>query len=112
MFFGRDKGRHALNFQQAGFERAAQEYEQAARDQVHVCSCTCQEQMPREGVRENMCALENQAEQTWTSHQMILLNEMTSVAGDVLEKPEEVCSLKQRQNFKGIKGKVMSTKHE
>ena len=28
--------RHALNFQEAGFDRAAQEEEQTARDEVHV----------------------------------------------------------------------------
>ena len=39
-FTGQEQGRHALNFQQANFERAAQEYDQAARDEVHVCSCT------------------------------------------------------------------------
>ena len=32
-----------------------------------------------------MGALENQAEQTWTSHQATLLNEMNDVAGDALE---------------------------
>ena len=30
-------------------------------------------------------ALENQAEQTWTSHQVTLLNEKNSVVGDALE---------------------------
>ena len=34
--FGLVQGRNALNFQQAGFERAAEEHEQAARDEVHV----------------------------------------------------------------------------
>ena len=33
-----------------------------------------------------MGALENQAEQTWTSHQVTLLNEMNCVASDALEK--------------------------
>ena len=32
-----------------------------------------------------MGALENQAEQTWTSHQVTLLNEMNCVASDELE---------------------------
>ena len=31
-----EHGRSALNYQQASFERAAQEYEQAAQDEVHV----------------------------------------------------------------------------
>ena len=31
-----EQGRKALNFQQAGFETAAQQHEQAARDEVHV----------------------------------------------------------------------------
>ena len=36
-------------------------------------------------MRERVGALENQAEQTWTSHQVTLLNEMTSVPSDALE---------------------------
>ena len=56
-----------------------------------------------------MCVFENQAEQTWTSHQVTLLKEMNSVAGDALENQRRiVCSLKQRQTFKGIKGQVAS----
>ena len=42
-------------------------------------------------------------------HQVTFLKEMNSVAGDALEKPgkrEEVCPMKQRQNFTGIKGKI------
>ena len=35
-FYWQEQGRQDLNFQQAGFERAAQEYEQAARDEVHI----------------------------------------------------------------------------
>ena len=34
--FWKEQGRNALNCQQAGFERAAQEYEQAARDEADV----------------------------------------------------------------------------
>ena len=34
---------------------------------------------------ERLSALENQAEQTWTSHQVMLLYEMNSIAGDELE---------------------------
>ena len=41
-----------------------------------------------------------------TSHKVTLLNEMNGVAGDTLKKPEKVvCSMMQRQNFKGIRGK-------
>ena len=36
-------------------------------------------------LRERMDALDNQAEQTWTSHQVTLLDEMDGVAGDALE---------------------------
>ena len=36
-------------------------------------------------LREIMDALENQAEQTWTSHQVAILDEMDGVAGDALE---------------------------
>ena len=31
-----EQGGNALNFQQSGFETAAQDYEQAAREEVHV----------------------------------------------------------------------------
>ena len=49
----------------------------------------------------------NQAEQTWTYHRVTLLDEMNSVACDALWKTrQEVCSVKQRQNFKSINGKV------
>ena len=33
---GRKEGRHALNFKQVGFERAALDHEQAARDEIHA----------------------------------------------------------------------------
>ena len=36
-------------------------------------------------MRERMGALENQEEQTWTEHQVTLLNDMKSVAGDAME---------------------------
>ena len=36
-------------------------------------------------MRERMGALENQAEQNWTSHQVTLLFEIGGVAGDALE---------------------------
>ena len=67
-----------------GFERAAQEYEQEARDEVRV-AVTQHTEMSRAEIRESMRALENQAEQTWTSHQNTKLNEMNGVAGEALE---------------------------
>ena len=45
-------GRHALNFQQASFERAAQECEQAARGEVHVAVAQATERSGAE-VREH-----------------------------------------------------------
>ena len=39
----RNQGRNALNFQQAGFERAAQEYEPAGRDEIHVAAAQSME---------------------------------------------------------------------
>ena len=42
----------------------------------------------RAEMRTTMGALDLQAE-TWTSHHGILMNEMTGVAGDALEKPEK-----------------------
>ena len=64
--YWREQGRHALNFQQAGFERAAQEHEQAARDEVDVARAV------QKG------ALEQRAEQSWFSHQVILLDGMNN----------------------------------
>ena len=78
----REQVRTDLNFQQAGFERAAQEYEQAARDEVHVAGarkCLDEEML------ETMGALENEAEHTWTSHQIMSLHEMNSVTGGALD---------------------------
>ena len=60
-----EQGRHALNFKQAGIERAAQEHEQAARDKVHAALAQATE-MSRAEMRERMGALENQTEQTST----------------------------------------------
>ena len=65
--YWQERGRNALNFQHAGFGRVAQEYEQTARDEVHVAVPQASE-MSRAEMRETMGALENQAEQTWTSH--------------------------------------------
>ena len=59
------------------FERAAQEYEQAARAEVH--GAVAQAEMSAE-MWERMCALGNQAKQPWTSHQVTVLNEMSCVA--------------------------------
>ena len=67
--YWQEQGRHALNFQQASFERAAQEYEQAARDEVHVALAQDTEMSGAE-MRERLEAVENQAEQTWTAHQV------------------------------------------
>ena len=38
---GQEQGSHALNFPQAGFERAAQECERSACDEVHVALAAC-----------------------------------------------------------------------
>ena len=45
MMFTQDQGRQVLNFQQAGFETAVQEYEQAARDEVHFAVAQATEKM-------------------------------------------------------------------
>ena len=78
------KGRHALNCQQGSIERAAQEREQAARDEVHVAVARATEMSGAE-LLARMNALEQRAEQSWTSHQVALLDEANSVAGDALE---------------------------
>ena len=58
--------------------------------------------MSRAELRYRMGALEQRAEQSWTSHQVMLLDEMNSVAGDALEwkSREEACSVEQIQNFR------------
>ena len=56
-----EQGRNALNFQQAGCERAAQDFEEAARDEVHVAVAQATEVSGKE-MREVMGALDTQAE--------------------------------------------------
>ena len=80
----REQGRNALNFQQAGFESAAQEHEQATRDGVRVAAAQATD-ISRAEMLARMGALEQRAQQSWTSHQITLLDEMNSVAGDALE---------------------------
>ena len=67
--YWQEQGRQALNFQQAGFETAAQGNEQAARDEVHAAMAQATE-MSRAEMQERMCAPEYQAEQTRTYHQV------------------------------------------
>ena len=86
--YWQEQGRHVLNLQQARFERATHDYEQAARDEVHAAVAQATERSGAE-VRESMGALENEAEQTWTCHQVMFLNEMNSVASVSLENPEK-----------------------
>ena len=82
--YWQEQSRHALNFQQAGFERAAQEPEQTARDEVHVAVL---HKLPK--------CLERKCEKEWRlskinkckpGHQVSLLYEMNNVACDALEK--------------------------
>ena len=79
--YWQEQGRNALKFQQSVFERATQEFGQAARDEVHASAAQATE-MYRAEMWDRMGARENQAEQIRTSHQVTLLNEMNSVAGD------------------------------
>ena len=55
-----EQGSNALNFQEAGFGRAAQEYERAALDEVHVAVAQATE-ICRGEVPARMGALERQA---------------------------------------------------
>ena len=59
-------------------------FESAAQDEVHVAVAQ-DTKMSRAEMRTRIGAVENQAEQTWTSHQITILKEMTSIAGDALE---------------------------
>ena len=78
-------GRHTLNFQQAGYGGAAQEQEQAARDEVHVAVAWASERTCLERKCWQYRVPSNNVEQSWACHQVILLDEMGSVAGDALE---------------------------
>ena len=82
--YWQEQSRNALSSQQAGSERAAQACERAARVEVHVAVAQATD-MSRAEMWTRMCVLANQAGQTWTSHQVSLLSEMNSVAGDALE---------------------------
>ena len=91
-----EQARNALTVQAAGFERAAQEYEQTARGEVHDAVAQPTERS-RAKMLEKMGALENEAQQTCTSHPVALSGKTS----------EEVCSMMQRQNFKDFqKGRV------
>ena len=57
-----EQGGHALNFHQAGFEIAAQEYEPAPRGEVHVAVAQATESSTAE-MRERMSVPENQEKQ-------------------------------------------------
>ena len=58
-----------FEFQHAGSERAGQDFEQAARDVVHVAVAQATAMFSAE-MRKRTSALESQAEQTWTSYQV------------------------------------------
>ena len=78
------RSRNTWSFQKASFERAIQECGQPTRDEIHVAIARSTE-MSRAEMRKRMGALENQAEQTWTSHQITSLSEMNGVASIALE---------------------------
>ena len=81
--------RNALNVQQPGFERAAQEYEQAVRDEVHVAVAQVA-QMSRAEMRTRMGALEIPVQETWTSHKVVLLDWMTTGVSQLASKNPEM----------------------
>ena len=89
VFHWQEQSRQALNFQQAVIERAVEGYAQAARGEVPVAVAQVTEMSGAE-MREIMGALENEAEQTWTSHQVTLLKKMSSVERDALENREKL----------------------
>ena len=62
----REQGKNALDNQQAGLERAAQEYEKEVRHEVHVAVIRVTE-MSRAEMLATLGALEPRAEQSWTS---------------------------------------------
>ena len=74
-----------------------QEYEQAARDEAHVAVAQAAEKSRTE-MRERMVALENQAEQAWTSHHITLLNGLNILPGDALQN-HRILQRQQRQSY-------------
>ena len=95
MCYWREKGRHALNFQQADFERAAREYEQLA---MSLDPRQCQE---RNCWQERMHWNKEQ-NNPGPSHQVTLGRDEVSQAMHRKSR-EEICLVKQIQNFKDIK---------
>ena len=73
-----------FKLQHTGFEGAVQENDEAARGQVHVTAVRTTEISAAE-MPATMGALEHRAEQSWSSHLVILSDEMNSVGGDALE---------------------------
>ena len=65
--------------------------------------------MCRAELLARMNSLEQRVEQSCTSHQVTLLDDMNSVAGDALESREEICSVKQAHNSKDIKCRIKKT---
>ena len=80
MFFGKQQGRHTLDCRQAGVGRSAQQYVQAARDEV---------QFANESARLHMVTrilqIGQQAESTMSEQPMTVLGQLHSVAEQVLE---------------------------
>ena len=87
LFTGRNKNKADthLSFQQAGFERAAQEYKQAARDEVPFAVAQAIEMSGAEMRREEWMLPKIKQSHTWISYQVMLLNDTNSVAGDALK---------------------------
>ena len=110
-----EQGMHALSFtKQASKEQLKNKSEQLVMKLLKLPNCP-----------ERKCgkewALENEAEQTWTSHHVVLLVEMTSVADDTLENhgrsllSEETTELRRRnrqgnEHLQGYISRVLGAK--
>ena len=69
-----------FEFSASRLRRAAQEYKQTTLGEVHVVVAQATD-MSRAEMLARIDALESGAEQSWTSHQVMFLYELKSVAG-------------------------------
>ena len=108
--YWREQGRNALNFQQAGFKGAAQEYDQTAGDEVHVAVA-----QDRQRTSLKRKCLEEWALLKIAQSDPRLLVKLCHWAKRTLsqethsEIKEEIFSAKQMLDFNDINGRVMDS---
>ena len=80
--YWQEQGRQAMNFPQAGWQAANEQLKNMSEQFVTKFMLQLQKlhKCPGRKMQERMGALENQPKQTWSSHQVTLLNDVNSVA--------------------------------